>query len=234
MAVITISREYGSGGDEIAQIICSATGYQMFDKSLIEQAAAESNISEIGAIAISENEPRAAGFIDRLLRRPSPAGEVRVWREGVDGARTMDAMQLDEDQLRDLVQEAVETAYRRGNFVIVGRGGQAILRDLPGVLHVRVTATIDERILRVRNSPEFIEGQANRSGALASQYDIRLAAQHMIEIHDSASQDYLRRNYGVNWSDSSLYDVSINTTRLNLGTAARMIIEAARLIDSVS
>lgn len=232
MTIITLSREYGSGGDEIAQIICRETGYQYFDKEMIAQAAIETGIAESGMVAFDEQEYRAASFIARLLRRQEAGAEVRIWREDEDGIRKMEVTRLDEDQVKEVVQNAIVTAYRSGNFVIVGRGGQAILRNLPDVLHVRVTASIDERIRRVRNSPEFAAKATLQPGVLSTQYDIRLAAQDLIETHDAASQDYLKRNYGVNWNDPVLYDVVINTTRLDLETAAQMIIEGAKRLEN--
>jgi CMP/dCMP kinase len=231
MAVITISREFGSGGDEIAQIICRETGYQMFNKDLIAKAAIESGLSDSGSIVITEEEYRVSGFLDRLLGRHEPLAEMRVWHENPEGVRTVETKPLNEDQVIDLVQKAIESAYRLDNFVIVGRAGQVILSDLPGVLHVRVIASFEERLLRVRALPQFTGGELHQSGIFASPVEVRRAAQNLIESRDTASKDYLKRNYGVDWDNLMLYDLVVNTTRMDLSVAARMVIEAAKQIS---
>jgi cytidylate kinase len=227
MAVITLSRQFGSGGDEIAHLICRETGYQFFNKDMIAKAAQEAGMADSGKLVFSENEYHVDSFLDRLLGRHEPLAEMRVWRESVGGERSVETMSLNEDQVLGLVQRAIESAYRLDKFVIVGRGGQVILSDLPGVLHVRVVASMEERIARVRGLPQFSGGDIHRSGVYASPVEVRRAAQDLIIARDSASQAYLHRNFGVDWDNPILYDLILNTTRLSIEAAARMLVEAA-------
>jgi cytidylate kinase len=231
MAVITLSRQFGSGGDEIAQLICREMGYQMFDKQMLAMAAMEAGLTEDVSTMVSENDYRVAGFLDRLLGRQEPAAEVRVWREDASGARVLETTPLDEYQALALVEHAIDAAYRQDHFVIVGRGGQVILRDLPGVLHVRLECPLEERILRVRNLAQFGGGDLHRQGNFQSPVEIRRAAQDLIEARDQASAAYLRHNYGVDWADPALYDLVINTRRLSLDLAVRVIVEAAHKLS---
>ena len=69
MTIITISRQYGSGGDEIASRICNLLNYQMFDKRLITQAALDAGLSEQEAIDYSEENYKIRSFLDRLFSR---------------------------------------------------------------------------------------------------------------------------------------------------------------------
>ena len=233
MAVITISREFGSGGDEIAQIICRDTGYRMFNKDLIAKAAQEAGLSEGGAIIFTEGEYHVSSFMERLLGRQVPMAEVRVWREDSVGARTVETKTLGEDQFVNLVEKAIESAYRLDNFVIVGRAGQVILGDLPGVLHVRVVASFEERLLRVRSSPQFSGGELHQVGIFSSPVEARRAAQDLIESHDAVSKDYLKRYYGVDWGNQMLYDLLLNTTRLDLKVAAKTVVMAAKQLSEI-
>lgn len=113
-----------------------------------------------------------------------------------------------------LVQGAIHAAHRQGNVVIVGRGGQAILKGLPGVLHVRVQAPLDTRF-----------------GHIAYTKNIHLLGlRKEIVERDQAAADYLRRFYDIDWADPMLYDMVINTTQLNVEAAAQMIVTAVKFL----
>lgn len=225
MTVITISRQYGSGADEIAARVCEVLGYRHFDKRLIARAASEAGISAEEAIDYSEENYKVKGFLDRLFARPSPVAQVRVWREDPNGGRSSEDLLLSEEAALNLVQHAIHSACETGNVVIIGRGGQALLKDTPGVLHVRIEAPIEERIQRVKE--RFKESRR----LFQADIEIRRAAQDWITERDQASQDYLHRYYGIDWSDSLLYHLVINTGKLSLEQAALTIVELARQMD---
>ena len=133
MAVVTISRQYGSGGREVAARLCEILDYRYFDKGLMAEVASEVGLSAQEIVDFSEDEHRVAGFLDRLLGRPQMITQARVWRESAAGARVMEAVDLDARQSIALVRSIIHAAYKQGDVVIVGRGGQAILWGLPGV-----------------------------------------------------------------------------------------------------
>ena len=84
MAVVTISRQYGSGGTEIAARVCEMLGYRYLDKVLITQVAAEAGLSGRKLVEFSEQRSEVRDFLDRLLR-PGPHGCCRVARERDSG-----------------------------------------------------------------------------------------------------------------------------------------------------
>ena len=151
MAVITISRQYGSGGDEIAAQVCEMLGYRHFDKLLMAQVASEVKLSESEIADFSQDNYKVRSFLDLLLGGSTPrtAAQVRSWRVNAAGARAPKLKLLDENEAIALVQGTIEASYKQGNIVIVGRGGQAILKDKPNVLHVRVEAPLKTRKWRV-------------------------------------------------------------------------------------
>jgi len=222
MAVITLSRQTGSGGNEIVDLICQATGYRLFDKHILAKAASDSGLSEQEVIDFSEENYKATTFFDRLFHPSRPVAQVRVWRDTADGTRTMEAVQLSEEYALAFVQRAVETAYKIGNIVIVGRGGQVILKDRPDVIHIRVEALVEDRIRRLRESPKLTK--TNRS--FENSVEIRRTAQDIINANDDASADYLKRFYGVDWSDPMLYHLIINTSKMDIEKAAHLVVEA--------
>jgi cytidylate kinase len=210
MAVITISRQYGSGGDEIAKQVCRILGYQYFDKRLMAEVATEVGLSAGEIVDFSEDQHKSRGFLERLFGVSRPVTTTRVWTENVAGTRGVEELHLDEAQSISLVQSTIRAAYAHGNLVILGRGGQVVLKAMPDVLHVRIVASLEARLRRVQEwqqiGPE--------------------AAQRIIAERDAGAEDYLRRFYGVNWADPLLYDLMLNTGKWDTETAAHLIVNA--------
>jgi cytidylate kinase len=217
MTVITISRQYGSGGDEIAIRLCEILGYSYFDKSLISQAAAAAGISEKDIFDYSEDSHKVRSFLDRLFDRPMLMVAGRMW----DDAGAMLAAQdlpLSDDDMLTLVQKAIHSAYQNGNIVIVGRGSQVLLRDKPNVVHVRIVAPLEDRIQRLKD-----EMKQNRQ-AYDADLSLRREAQDFIVERDAASADYIKRYYAADWNDAQLYHMVLNTGKMDLNRAAEMIV----------
>lgn len=227
MTVITISRQYGSGGDETADLIRKETGYHLFDKHILIKAALDVGLSEQEVFDYSEDSYKVRSFLDRLFGRSAPVAQMHVWKEEPDGVRKVELRDLDETQALTLVRRAIEEAYHMGNILILGRGGQVILRDYPGVLHVRIEAPLEDRIRRVR------QRMASTERPFSSSLEARRVAQDLIAANDLASADYLKRLYAVDWSDPLLYDLIVNTHRLPAQAAARAIITVAQQIEAV-
>ena len=222
MAIITISREFASNGNDIAEKICETTGYYMFDKRIIAEAAVEVGLLDEEIVDFSEQNYKVKGFFNRLFRRD----QLQIWKEMEDGIRTTEEVQLSEENALLLVRRAIENAHKMGDTVIVGRGGQVILQDASDVLHVRIQTPIEERIQRVRSHPKI----ASRS--FIGPLEARRAALDLIEESDDASADYLKRFYGVDWSDPMLYHIVINTGKLKAEQAVKLIIETAKQLKS--
>jgi CMP/dCMP kinase len=226
MAAITISRQYGSGGDEIAQQVCRALDYHLFDKRLVFRAAIDAGLSTMDVLDYSEDSHQVQSFFDRLFRRNAPLVTSRYWKEDVHGVRVQEEINLTDEQVLLLVQKAVLAGYENGNIVIVGRAGQVLLKDLPNILHVRIEAPLEERIQRVKLWLKQEKGLSFDS------IETRRVAQDLIDARDTASADYLRRFYGVNWADPLLYHIVINTSLVGIDQATRCIIDTLGLIFS--
>jgi cytidylate kinase len=227
MAVITISRQYGSGGDEIADRVCQIMDYRHFDKRLIAKSAMEAGITDQEIIDYSEDNHKMRSFFDKLFGRTRTVGKISYWKEDSHGTRITDVINLSDEYALSLVCKAIEAAYQAGNTVILGRGGQMILKDRPDVLHVRVEAPLEERIQRVKAS--LVTEQRSSQELL----DIRRAAQDLIEQRDLASADYLKSYYNVDWADPLLYHVVINSARFNQEQSAQIIAEMAMRLQPV-
>jgi CMP/dCMP kinase len=212
MAVVTISRQYGSGGDEVAARVCEILGYRYFDKRLIMEVISQENLTPDALVDYHEDDYKMRSFLDRLLGWRSPKAVKPESRGQVTTReRAEDVRALDEHMLMWLVHAAMQRAYQQGDVVIMGRGGQAILHDKPGVLHVRIEAPLEFRIRHL----------ADREGISLA------AAKEAVTRHDNAAADYLKRFYGVNWSDPVLYHLTINGGRWDVEGAAQLIVSAA-------
>jgi len=228
MAVITISRQYGSGGDEIADRVCQILGCHQFDRQLIVRSAVEAGITANEIANFSEENFRVRGFFERLFSRSRSMGQMLAVAEAPQlyGEYPME-LRLSEELALTLVQKAIGLAYETGNMVIVGRGGQVVLKDRPGVLHVRIEAPIEDRIQHIKT---ILLAERTPSQDLII---IRRAAQDMIEERDASSADYLKCFYSVDWSDPFLYHVVFNTGMVSWDLAAKTIAEMALHLNPV-
>lgn len=217
MAVITISRQFGSGGDEIAHRVAEIMGYQLFDKQLIARAAVEVGLSDQEIIDFSEDNFKMRSFLDRLFTRQQPLISTSIWRESSSGEMISEKSELGELAALSLIQKAVMSAYAVGRFVIVGRGGQVILKDKPGVFHVRIEAPLELRIQKMKESLRQSRQEYR------ADITLRREAQDLIVERDAASEDYIKKFYNVAWDDPYLYHVLFNTARLTTEQAARFI-----------
>ena len=224
MAVITISRQYGSGGDEIAARLGELLGYPHFNKTLIQKAAAEAGISEPEILDYSEESHKVQGFLERLFSPRSFTATSRVWLETGGGARFVAETALSEEMVLSLVQKAIRSGARQDNMIIIGRGGQAILRDEPNALHVRVEAPIEDRIARVK---EILHQELNLPH---TDLELRRRAQDLITERDAASADYLKRFYHIDWADPIHYHLVLNTGRMTIFQAADIIAVSLRTL----
>lgn len=229
MAVITISRQYGSGGDEIADRACHILGYTLFDKRQLSRAAKEAGFSEeeiIHYVNFSEDNFKVKRFLDFLLRRSRPHSQKQIGLEEKVGILTADEEAYSESSALNLVQHAIQAAYLTGDTVIVGRGGQVVLKGKPGVIHIRIEADLEDRIQRVKK--QLQDRPRDRLEEIAS----RRAAQTLIAERDTASADYVYQFYRVDWADRSLYHTIVNTSQMDIHQATQLVIDLVHCLEA--
>jgi len=181
MAIITISRQLGSLGTEIAQGAAEKLRYEYVDKKRIEQA-----LSDYGILP-----PEVEKFDEK---KPS------FW----------DSFMLQRKRFLHSLEAVIYDFARKGNAVIVGRGGQVLLKYLPGVLHVRIIAPFAVRLKRIMEAEGGDEKNATR----------------ILNRVDRESAGFLRSFFEVDWEDQRLYDLMINTERLAVETGVSLIVES--------
>jgi cytidylate kinase len=202
MAVITISRELGSEGDRIANLLCEKTGTCRVDKDVLSAIAQEAGV-DVQAVLEKERSvvsgPRLVSGDMTSLYRKDPSAFHRKAK-------------IDDETYDRIVRETMEKYAGEGNAVIVGRGGQMVLRDFPGVLHVHLYASEDVRARRLMERLDVSEAEARRR----------------IKRSDEQKRQYIRRVHeNASWKNLKYYHLAIDTGRISPETAARMIEMAA-------
>lgn len=217
MAVITISRQFGSGGRLVAARVCQLLDYRYFDKEMIAQVAAEIGLSEHEVVDFSEEHYKGRNFMELLLRPgPYAVAEIPARIKDAGGIETTYLKKLDQAEFTNLIRGTILGAYERGNVVIVGRGGQAILAGLPGVLHVRLEAPLDTRLSQIEQQFGCTTGEA----------ELWLADR------DRAVAKYLADIFKIRPDDPQWYHLMINLGQWSLETAAQIIVHAVGLLQT--
>lgn len=205
MAVITISRQLESLGDEIAHLVCDRLGYQYFDKHMMVQVGQDLGLDKEAIQSAVDFQPTPKSLLERWFGSTQrlTGGDPSSW---TFSAR-LDALQaLTIANLMDII----EAGYKRGNVVIVGRGGMAALKDKPDVLHVRIIAPMEVRIRRM----------------MERLHCSREEAVQRIKERDASDVDWIKRYFDLDSHDPQLFDLIINTAKITPEMAADLIIEA--------
>ena len=217
MAVVTISRQFGCGGLEVAAKVCELLGYSFFDKGLMAEVATDVDLSASDVVDFSEDNYNVKSFWERLLGRgPKTVHEHETGREDTSAGDVLTTEKLDESQCILFIRSTIRAAYQKGGVVILGRGAQAVLRDMPDVLHVRLTAAEGARVRRV-------ESRENLTFSHAYQL--------MVE-RDRATDQYLDEFFGVKGDDPLLYHLILNTGKVSTNAAAQIIVTAVKQMEA--
>ena len=136
--IVTIEREYGSGGGEIAQRLAEQLGWKLWDQLLTEEIA---KLAECPKAVIEVREERNDPLYYRLFKS--------FLRGSYEGSLNAHKLKLvDSEGILKLTQRVVHSAARSGNSVIVGRGAQHFLRNRPDTLRVFLYAPKEDKVRR--------------------------------------------------------------------------------------
>ncbi len=202
MAVITITREFGAGAASVAEILARRLDAEVVDKYLVAEVARR---AQLPASDVEAEVEHARGPFDRLIRSFATLGFDVAWQPPYPGP-LYDPRQA----ILTLTEEVIREVARRGNAVIVGRGGAFVLADRPGTLRVFLCAPREIRVARIAERLVVSHEQAQR---LVHETDANRAA-------------YMRQVYAADWRDPVHYDLILNTGRFSVEQAAGLILAA--------
>jgi cytidylate kinase len=207
MPVITISRQYASGGSTVARFVADRLGWQLVDNEFVYRVAREAGVSRK---EVEEHEERVPGLIDRLARAlvaSAPEAFVASAEPPESGFAT-------EEELVRATETVIEQALREEkNLVLVGRGAQALLAQHEQSLHVFIVAPREHRI----------EAATKRLGA------DRETAEETLDRTDDGRRRYVKTYYGREWEAADNYHLVISTGVFSHEQAAEMVVGAVGL-----
>ena len=193
-SVVTISRQSGCGavavGEKLAAYLEAkvpdhSRPWKLFDKNLIQNVLAEHRLPlRLARFMTEDRASEVTDIIDQLLGTHPPS-----------------------DMLVHYTAETISRLAERGNVILIGRAANVITRELPHVLHVRLVASLDKRVERVR----LIRDIPKRA-AMAS-----------ILKEDRARKRYMKKYFGADPDDPLLYHLVLNTDLIPYERAARII-----------
>ena len=197
--VLTVAREYGSGGGRIARMIAEKLHWTLLDRALIERAALAAEVEPQLAQRYDER-------VDTWLHR---IGRNGLWSGAFEGVATAaDEKVFDAETMASLERRLITEAHAKGNCVIVGRGAQCVLQDRQDALHVFVYAPFRQRVARVRRRAPAAKDVGR-----------------LIRSIDQQRADHIRMYFGCNWNNPHLYHMLVSS-EFGEEDAARLIIDA--------
>jgi cytidylate kinase len=183
--IVTIEREYGSGGGEIAQQLSRQLGWKLWDQVLTEEIA---HLAECPKSVVEVREERTDPLYYRLFKsflRGSYEGSINAHKLKV----------VDSESILKITERVVQQAAKTGNSVIVGRGSQHFLRNREDTLRVFLYAPREDKLRRLL-----------ARGKSASE------AEQLVDTVDRERSDYIRKYFGVEWPNRAIYHTMINTS----------------------
>ena len=183
--VITVEREYGSGGAEVAQALADRLNWKLWDQALTNAIARELDCE--GRV-VQEHEEKRDPLYYRLVK-----SFMRGSFEGSQNAQRV--LMADTDCIREVTERVVKRAAESGQCVIVGRGSAYYLQDRPDVFHVFIYAPQRDKVLRLR-----ARGKSEQDAA------------HLAATVDDERAAFIKQYFNVEWPDRHKFHLMINSS----------------------
>ncbi len=182
--IVTVEREYGCGGSEIAKRLAELLDWKLWDHQLTEEIARLANCTKA---AVEQREERTDPLYYRLFK-----SFLRGSYEGSINAHKLNL--VDSENILKWTQRVVEHAAKKGDSVIVGRGSQLFLKDRPDTFRVFLYAPRENKVRRLLS-----RGKSERE------------AQELVDTVDHERAGFIEKYFHVEWPDRAVYHVMINT-----------------------
>ena len=206
--VISISRQVGTAGEEVAQAVSNRLGFRYIDYQVIQDAAQEAGVSPETVSEAEHSPPLLTRLLEALARNP---GMPAVgW---ADPTPIATSPLFTSSDYRRFVEQVIKATADKGDCVIVGHASQVILRSRFDTVRVLVTGSNAHRARRIRTGMGVEEKEALK----------------IIEKTDHERLDYYRRFYDTGWLTPCSYDLCISTDHLKPEQAAELVVRAAEL-----
>lgn len=196
--LITISRQYGSGGREIGEKLSKALNIPFYDKQLLEIAAKESGIDK--ELFETEGESTSRGF-HLLAAMGYTLGSPIT---------SINEMSLN-DRMYLVQSEVIESIAMQGSAIIIGRCADYVLKDFPECINVFIHADMPSRVERANTSYEIISDDMEKE----------------IDRIDKRRANYYNYYTDNKWGKAENYHLSINSSKFGINECVRVIKQMA-------
>lgn len=203
MAIVTVSRMFGSGGSEVAERIAHELGWQLLDNAFVEEVAARLGTPPAEVEAREERVPSLAQRLAATLALGAP--------EILPGPADAD-LPPSEERLIEVTERIIMEAASRGHSVIVGRGAQSVLAARQDVIHVFCYAP----------RPALVARAARRLGIAEKE------AEKVVDDTNRQREQYVRTYWKRSWRAYENYHLCLNTDWLGVDGAASIVVRLAR------
>src|SRR4029077_6380243 len=202
--IITIEREYGCGGGDIAQLVANRLGWKLWDQRLTEEIARLANCPKA---VVEAREERNDPLYYRLFK-----SFLRGSYEGSINAPKLNL--VDSEPILRITRGVVEHPAEKGNCVIVGRGSQQFLKSRPDTLRVFLYAPREDKLRRLLS-----RGKSEK------------AAEELVDTVDRERADFIQKYFNVEWPDRAVYHTMINTA-IGDQPVVQMILDLMKVVDA--
>ena len=183
--MLTVNREFGSGGGRIAEIIAGNLGWKLLDKHIIDAIAYAAHVDPS---LVQRYDEHVESWLRRLNQKTMRSAALAA------GLELRDNAVFDAEEMVKISQKVIEQAYADGDCVIVGRGSQCVLQHKPEAFHVFVYAPHRDRILRLR-------------ARLPKDTNV----EQRIRSVDAERAKYLHEYFSKYWLNPHLYDLMVSS-----------------------
>ena len=200
--VITIGRQYGSGGREIGRMLADELGIRYYDKELLTEAAKSSGVNQELFEAADE-------------RTPSFFSNLWSFNLGFNsGAYLLGNTPLSDDSIYSAQCAVMKQLAEKSSCVIVGRSADYVLRTHPRLVSIFIHASLDARVARImrRNDCDTVD-----------------AAKSLAAKKDKLRSSYYNFYTDKTWGDAASYDLSIYSSKLSSQEVCKVIVDYVRL-----
>ena len=203
MPLITISRQFGSGGSEIAERVARALDWHLYDNAVANEVAKRLGMQPA---EVSAREERVPSLPERIASAMA-LGMPEVMPTVADLAS-----QPSEERIVEMTRRVMEEAVLAGPAVLVGRGAQSMLASRADALHVFCYAP-----------PDALASYAVSNLGVAREDAARVVAEN-----NHHREQYVKRHWKRDWRDFANYHLCVNTAWLGIDGAAELIVQLAR------
>ncbi len=207
MPVITITRQYASGGSEIARLVAQRLTWELVDNEFVDRVA---RLAGVPREEVEQHEERVTGFMERLARTLTGSSPELFMTAAAEAPVTAVPP---EEQIVRTTERVIAEAVRHDRVVLVGHGAQAYLAQREGTLHVHVVAPLETRVRRAMERLKVDRKDAERT----------------IHEIDEGRRQYVKTYYGRRWDDPVNYHLILNTEAFSFEQCAELIQAAVRV-----